>query len=125
MEPQKYARRMQEEMISEIELARPQYLISVAMGASWFRHSDSEQLIFTWANEYLNQKNKVVGFVNTLSADRTDYYFGEVPTSVPELGGYILIYRKKILEMRIRSTNEQASDGAPSPLVMILLFGLS
>ena len=26
---------MQEEMISEIELARPQYLISVAMRASW------------------------------------------------------------------------------------------
>jgi hypothetical protein len=95
MEAQSYARQMQEEMISEIELARPRYLISVAMGASWARHSDSEQLIFTWANEYLNQYYKRVGLVNTLSADRTDYYFEQVPTSVPELGSYILIYERR------------------------------
>jgi hypothetical protein len=94
MEAQSYARRMQEEMISEIELARPRYLISVSIGPSWFRRSDSEPLIFTWANEYLNQHYKVVGFVNTLSADRTDYYFEQVPTSVPELGSYILIYER-------------------------------
>jgi hypothetical protein len=95
MEPQAYARRMQEEMISEIELARPRYVISVAIGASWFRRSDSEQLIFTWANEYLNHYYKVVGFVNTLSPDRTDYYFEQLPTSMPELGSYILIYERK------------------------------
>jgi hypothetical protein len=95
MEAQSYARRMQEEMISEIELARPRYLISVAMGASWAQHSDSETLIFTWANEYLNQNYKAVGLVNTLSADRTDYYFDQIPTSVPELGSYILIYERR------------------------------
>ena len=92
---QSYARQMQEEMISEIELARPRYLISVAMGASWARHSDSEQLIFTWGNEYLNHYYKRVGLVNTLSADRTDYYFKQGPTSVPELGSYILIYERR------------------------------
>jgi dolichyl-phosphate-mannose-protein mannosyltransferase len=95
MEAQSYARRMQEEMISEIELARPRYLISVSMGASWSRHADSDELIFTWANEYLNRYYKVVGLVNTLSADRTDYYFEQVPTSVPELGSYILIYERR------------------------------
>ena len=95
MEAQSYARQMQEEMITEIELARPRYLISVAIGPSWSRHSDSEQLIFTWANEYLNQYYKVVGLVNTLSPDRTDYYFEQVPTSVPELGSYILIYERR------------------------------
>jgi len=94
MEAQSYARRMQEEMISEIELARPRYLVSVSIGSSWARRSDSEQLIFDWANEYLNQHYKVVGFVNTLSADRTDYYFEQVPTSVPELGSYVLIYER-------------------------------
>jgi hypothetical protein len=95
MEAQSYARQMQEEMISEIELERPRYLISVTMGASWSRHSDSEELIFTWANEYLNRYYKVVGLVNTLSADRTDYYFEQVPTSVPEPGSYILIYERR------------------------------
>jgi hypothetical protein len=95
MEAQSYARRMQEEMISEIELARPRYLVSVSIGSSWARRSDSEQLIFDWANEYLNQYYKVVGFINTLSADRTDYYFEQGPTSMPELGSYILIYERK------------------------------
>lgn len=94
MEPQSYARRMQEEMITEIERVRPRYVISLSMGPSWFRGSDSETLIFTWANEYLNQHYKAVGFVNTLSVDQTDYYFEQVPSSVPELGSYILIYER-------------------------------
>jgi hypothetical protein len=95
MEPQKYARQMQEEMIREIELARPKYLISVAIDVSWFRRSDSEQLIFTWANDYLSQHYSVVGFVNIVSANQTDYYFDQLPNSVPELHNYILIYERK------------------------------
>ena len=55
MEPQKYAQQMQQEMIREIEGARPKYLISVAMGYSWLRRPDSEPAIFTWANEYMAQ----------------------------------------------------------------------
>jgi Dolichyl-phosphate-mannose-protein mannosyltransferase len=94
MEAQGYARRMQEEMIREIELARPRYLVSVGIGASWYPRPESEQLIFTWANDYLNQRYSVVAFVNILSADRTDYYFGDVPQNVQQLN-YILIYERK------------------------------
>jgi len=95
MEAQSYARQMQEEMISEIEIARPRYLVSVPIGSSWFRRSSSNELIFTWANEYLKQYYQVVGFVNTLSENRTDYYFDQLPTSTPELGSYILIYERR------------------------------
>ena len=55
MEPQSYARQMQEEMIREIELARPKYVVSVKMSTSWLRRPESESLIFTWANR-LHQK---------------------------------------------------------------------
>jgi len=95
MERQKYARQMQEEMIREIELARPRYLISVAIDVSWSRRSESEQLIFTWANDYLSQHYDIVGFVNIISENRTDYYFEKLPESVPELSNYILIYKRK------------------------------
>ena len=95
MEPQKYARQMQEEMIREIELARPRYLVSVAIDVSWFRRSDSEQLIFTWANDYVAQHYDVVGLVNILSANRTDYYFDQLPQFMPDLGNYILIFERK------------------------------
>lgn len=95
MEPQKYAKQMQQEMIHEIENSRPTYLISVAMAYSWLRRPDSEQAIFTWANEYMAQNYAVDGFVNIM-ATQTDYFFGDVPPPVESLKEYILIYRRKL-----------------------------
>src|SRR5262249_44641161 len=84
MEPQRYAHEMQQEMIREIEQARPKYLISIAMAYSWLRRAESEQAIFTWANEYLAQNYGVDGFVN-ITPKETDYFFGDVPESVETL----------------------------------------
>ena len=49
MEPQSYARQVQEEMISQIESARPKYLILIFVPTSWLRQPASEGMIFTWA----------------------------------------------------------------------------
>ena len=95
MEPQKYAHHMQEEMIREIEDARPKYLISVAIGYSWLRRPDSEPAIFTWANEYMAQNYTAAGFVN-IKPTETDYFFGNVPQTVETLKDYILIYRRNL-----------------------------
>jgi hypothetical protein len=95
MEPQKYAQQMQQEMIREIEGARPMYLISVAMGYSWLRRPDSEEAIFTWANKYMAQNYTVTGFVN-ITPTETDYFFGDVPQSVETLKDYILICRRNL-----------------------------
>jgi hypothetical protein len=95
MEDQKYASQMQQEMIREIERARPKFLIFVVMPDSWLQRPQSERLIFTWANEYTAQNYTVAGFVNMVAPERTDYYFGGVPQLVPQLGKYILIYEKK------------------------------
>jgi len=93
MEPQQYARQMQEEMISEIERARPKYLISVVMNDSWLQRPRSDRLIFTWANEYTAQNYAAAGFVN-ITPTETDYFFGDVPSSVENLKDYILIYKR-------------------------------
>jgi hypothetical protein len=95
MEPQKYTNQMQGEMIREIERAHPKYLISVVLNDSWLQRPQSDRLIFTWANEYSTRNYAVAGFVNLVAPDRTDYYFGEVPQSVPKLENYILIYKRK------------------------------
>ena len=95
MEPQKYAQQMQEEMIREIEVARPKYLISVAIAYSWLRRPDSDEAIFNWANRYLAQNYTAAGFVN-ITPTRTDYFFGDVPQSVETLKDYILIYRRNL-----------------------------
>ena len=93
MEPQKYAGQMQEEMIHEIERARPKYLISVVMFYSWLWRPGSERLIFTWANEYTAQNYAATGLVN-ITPRETDYFFGDVPPSVESLKEYILIYKR-------------------------------
>jgi Dolichyl-phosphate-mannose-protein mannosyltransferase len=93
MEPQQYAQQMQQEMIREIERARPKYLISVVMFYSWLWRPGSEQAIFTWANEYTAANYAVVGFVN-ITPRQTDYFFGDVPPSVESLKEYILIYKR-------------------------------
>ena len=93
MEPQKYMRQMQEEMIQEIERARPNYLISVVMFYSWLWRPGSERLIFTWANEYTAQNYVAAGLVN-ITPRQTDYFFGDVPPSVESLTNYILIYER-------------------------------
>lgn len=95
MEAQKYAPQMQQEMIREIERAHPKFLIFVVMPDSWLQRPESERMIFTWANEYTAQNYTIAGFVNMVAPDRTDYYFGSVPQSVPQLGKYILIYERK------------------------------
>ncbi len=96
MEPQKYAGQMQEEMIHEIESARPKYLISVVMFYSWLWRPGSERLVLTWANEYTAQNYSVAGFVNMVTPSRTDYYFANIPQSVAQLGNYILIYQRNL-----------------------------
>jgi hypothetical protein len=82
-------------MIREIELARPKYLIAVHITSSWLKHPGSEALIHRWANEYLKEHYDVVGAVNIVTTDRTDYYFGELPRLALQPVNYILIYQRK------------------------------
>jgi hypothetical protein len=95
MESQKYAQQMQQEMIREIEGARPKYLVSITMVYSWLRRPDSAEAIFNWANEYMAQNYTATGFVN-ITTTKTDYFFGDVPQSVETLKNYILIYRRNL-----------------------------
>jgi 4-amino-4-deoxy-L-arabinose transferase-like glycosyltransferase len=95
MEPQSYARQMQEEMIREIESARPKYVISIGVRSSWLQQAESERLIFAWADDYAEKFYDVVGLVNILSRDHTDYYFDQLPEPMPQLGNYIFICRRK------------------------------
>ena len=95
MEPQKYAHQMQEEMIEEIERARPMYLVSVLMNDSWLHRPQSDPLIFNWANQYTAQGYAASGFVN-ITPMGTDYFFGDVPATAETLKNYILIYRRQL-----------------------------
>lgn len=95
MEAQANALTMQQEMIREIETARPKYLVFVQMASSWLPDPKSEGLIFKWSNEYLQANYKVVGFVNIVSLEQTEYYFDQVPESIMASNNYIMLYARK------------------------------
>lgn len=66
MEKHSYALKMQEELVSEIESARPKFLVFVSVRASWMARSDSEQLIFEWLQRFQGQYYRPVGVIDIL-----------------------------------------------------------
>jgi hypothetical protein len=94
MEPQPYAHQMQQEMIREIETARPKFLVLVVVNKSWLVGRESDQTIFRWADSYCDANYEEVGLVN-ISDRGTDYYFSGRPANVTPTAEHILIYRRK------------------------------
>jgi len=61
MERQPFASRMQDEMIREVETARPEYLVFVGVASSWATTPASDTRILNWANQYTAQYYERVG----------------------------------------------------------------
>ena len=72
MELHPYALTMQKEMISEIESAKPKYLIFVNIQASWLVKKDSERLISRWFKDYSRNHYELAGIVD-IDLDGTTY----------------------------------------------------
>ena len=94
MEPQPYAHRMQQEMIDEIETARPKFLVLVVIKKSWLAGRDSDLTVFRWADSYCNANYEEVGLVN-ITDQGTDYYLSGRPPNVMPTAEHISIYRRK------------------------------
>lgn len=94
MEPQPYARRMQQEMIQEIEAARPKFLVLIVVNKSWLAGADSDQTIFRWADSYCDANYEEVALIN-IEESRTDYYWLGNPPGVKPAAEHILLYRRK------------------------------
>ena len=79
MEHQPYALQMQKEMISEIEKARPEFLVVVGVPVSWLRRPESPSLILQWASRYLADRYQLAGVVDILP--QSQYHWGEQAAS--------------------------------------------
>lgn len=97
MEPQKFAADMQREMIREVEAARPKYLVFVVASVSWLETATSDRQIFAWVKDYAAANLTLVGLVNILSPERTDYYLpiATDPRSIQLSQNYLLIFGRK------------------------------
>jgi hypothetical protein len=79
MEPQPYALTMQQELIRDIETARPEYVVMVSIPYSWLVRPSSEHLVFDWWRDYGPAHYTAVGFADLLSAEETEYTWDAAP----------------------------------------------
>jgi hypothetical protein len=73
MEDHDFAHVMQQEMIQEIESARPKYLIFVNIPTSWLARPESTTHIFEWSERYRDEFYEVAGIIDIVSWDQTLY----------------------------------------------------
>ena len=75
MENQKYARTMQNEMISEIERAKPEFVVQVNVPFSWVVRPDSDTRILSWSQKFVQEHYDLDGVVDILQ--QSEYRWGQ------------------------------------------------
>jgi 4-amino-4-deoxy-L-arabinose transferase-like glycosyltransferase len=96
MENQPYALKMQGEMIKEIESARPKYLVLVNVYASWLWQAGAEKMIWEWFKIYSQKYYKIVGIVDIISKDTTNYYWDAQAQNVkPHSASFVLVFKRQ------------------------------
>ena len=103
MESQPYARKMQEELIADVEQAKPKYIVFYEIPTSWNATYKSELHIAHWVKEYTHDHYTPVGLIDIVprldvnhhvSYD-TRYVFGkDVEKTEPRSQDAIIIYER-------------------------------
>jgi hypothetical protein len=95
MEPQPFARQMQDEMIGEIEGVSPQFVVLATGNLSWMKRPDSNPRIFEWWASY--QTNyALVGIADVISPAETRYAWGAAAARYgPNVSNGLEVYQSK------------------------------
>lgn len=96
MEDQPYAKTMQQQLISEVEAARPRYIVDVNVAKSWLTTSLSPRLIHEWKYAYLHKYYLQVGVVDIVDSETTRYLWEEAAIGYsPVSRAYIRVFKRK------------------------------
>jgi 4-amino-4-deoxy-L-arabinose transferase-like glycosyltransferase len=77
MEPQNFASKMQQEVIHEIEEARPKYTVRVHIPTSWILRTDSDPTLFHWADDYFGRNYRIAGFIDIYPDGRSEAFWDD------------------------------------------------
>lgn len=95
MQPLPFARAMQEEMIRQIEAARPRFLVVVDVAYSWVGRPDSDWTLFTWLGRWVPAHYHRVGIADIGATGGTAYRWGaDARTYVPQSDARVLLYER-------------------------------
>jgi Flp pilus assembly protein TadD len=94
MEPQPYAATMQNELIREVEDAKPEYLIVATSSASWLRRDTSPKELFVWLDENRPKEfAQQVAVADIVAADHTEYRWDDANYQVRS-NSALLVYKR-------------------------------
>jgi hypothetical protein len=96
MESQPFALHMQNQMIAEIEAARPRYVVMVNVETSWLRDDGSPGRLFEWWDAYRGHYRRV-GVADMISEESTEYRWDDdaAPEAyTPKSENYLAVYRR-------------------------------
>ena len=85
---------MQKEMIREIELNQPKFLVFVEIHSSWLQRPDSHKLIFEWFQHYQAKNYTLAGLVD-LHSDTTEYHWSPDVKWPPSSPYWIAVLKRK------------------------------
>ena len=95
MEPQPFARKMQEDMIREIEQNPPECLVFISIPASWRSKPDSSHLLLDWVPGYVNRNMQLAGLIQFTSDQTTETVWGPDAEHPFALAILCLLFKKK------------------------------
>jgi Flp pilus assembly protein TadD len=95
MESQPYAVTMQKELISELEAAKPEYLIVATSSASWLRRETSPRELFDWwdANRPKDYAD-LVAVADIVAPDHTEYRWEDASSYQVQSTSALLVYKR-------------------------------
>jgi len=96
VEAQPYALRMQQEMATEIEMAKPKFVVIANVATSWLPKANTNGPLFNWLDHNLSEHFRCVGLVNIPTAGDTVYHWDDdAITAVPRSQANLRIFKRE------------------------------
>jgi len=92
-EVQPFASTMQKEIISEVEKARPRFVVFVDTPLSWLLHADSDTTIILWAEKYVQTGYQLAGIIDMLAAG-SQYHWEDAKSYGPRSPYRIFVFER-------------------------------
>lgn len=95
-EPSQYAAGLQQQMIRELEAARPEYVVVVNAPTSWYwlPNPNMSRTIFTWVTGYIRQNYELAGVADN-RMEEPEYYWDDAARNFVGPPPVLAVYRRR------------------------------
>ena len=95
METHPFARRMQEDMIAQLERERPRFLVLVNVDTSWSRRPESSLAVMEWAERVTATDYRLVGLTEILpDGTSVEHWDAAAQDVTPRSRTYVLVFER-------------------------------